>query len=905
MTDRLPIHDIEDQIVARLRQSPRIILQAPTGSGKSTQVPQILLDHGFLETGQAVVLQPQPLAARLLASRVARKRGVELGMDVGYYTHRERVAGPATKILYVTEEALLTQMRQDPELRGVKAVILDEFHERRLFSDITLARVLALQKGARPELLLVVMAPVLQAGLVERYLEPCDVVTFEGRTFPVESEYLPQRTGEKETAVWDLAADAFQQHVRAGRSGDVLVFMPGGYEVQQTIESIRQTPESKDFVLLPLHGELSPAEQDAAVAPHDQPKVVVATEIAETSLGIEGIRLVIDSGLAPVARHDGTRGINRQLVEKISRASADQRAARAGGIEPGRCVRLWASQEHWERPEHDVPEVQRLDLSQAVLTLRATGFEDARQFPWLEAPSEKAFKSAEDLLLDLGALEAVEGEDSKPDAGTPPQAASEAPPSSAPAEVGTATEAGTGPAEAATATPEAGTATAEVQAAPRTIVTELGRKLLSLPVHPRHARMLLAAQDYGCVYHACLAAALAEGGDLFVRNPGKGVDKLRDELFGHKASSDFKIFMRAWIYARDNDFGDVACRKAGIHAGSAWHVQPALERFLGTARSEGLAADEKADPGDSLAKCILVGFPDRLARRLDVGTLRCELVGGRRASLARESAVQQSPLLVAVDVREVEAADKTMVTLLTLATGVQLEWLRELFPQHIRVESRVYFEPTDRRVLAEEQVRFRGLTVGSRRIDPPPADAAAKMLAGEVIQKRLTLRNWDDTVEGWILRLNLLSKWCPELGLSPLGSEDRHHLIEQICEGASSYKAIKDREVQPVVQSWLSGPQRELLDKHAPERFVFPNGPSAKVHYSADEPPYIEVRLHELYGIRAKPRIAMAKITLFVHILGPNMRPLLITQDLATFWREQYPKMKRDLYRKFPKHEWR
>jgi ATP-dependent helicase HrpB len=221
------------------------------------------------------------------------------------------------------------------------------------------------------------------------------------------------------------------------------------------------------------------------------------------------------------------------------------------------------------------------------------------------------------------------------------------------------------------------------------------------------------------------------------------------------------------------------------------------------------------------------------------------------------------------------------------------------------MESRVYFDSIARRVLAEEQVRFRDLVVGSRQTDRPPVAEASRMLAAEVIQKRLTLRNWDDSIEQWILRLNLLSQWCPELGLSPLREEDRHHLIEQMCEGAVSYKEIKDREVKPVVQSWLSGPQRELLEKHAPERFTFPNGRTPKIQYLPEGQPYIEMRIQDLFGIRSKPKIANGKISLVVHILAPNMRPVQITQDLVSFWREQYPKIKRELQRKYPKHEWR
>jgi ATP-dependent helicase HrpB len=889
MIEKLPIYEIENELVDRLKQGRRLILQAPTGSGKSTQVPQMLLQHGLLEDGQVVVLQPRRLATRLLAARVAKERNSELGGEVGYQIRFEKVAGPNTRIKYVTEGILLRQILQDPNLTGVKAIILDEFHERHLYGDITLARALEIQETTRPDLLIIVMSATLQAGMLERYLEPCSVLKSEGRTFPVEVEYLPQKKEKdgEDTPVWDLAAQAFQKHVSAGDKGDVLVFMPGSYEINQTLEAIRQTSESSGYVLLPLHGELPPHDQDAAVSRYEQPKVVVSTNVAETSLTIEGISLVIDSGLARIPKYDANRGINTLLIEKISRASADQRSGRAGRTSPGRCARLWSSQEHWERAEHEIPEVKRLDLSEVVLNLKAAGVTDLKRFRWLEAPDDQALRHAEELLLDLGALEAT---------GPAPQPA----PAPSPTETPSPAPASGEPAEAAAPAPEPA-----AQPMVPTDLTGLGRKMLAFPVHPRYARMLLAAQEYDCVYQACLIAALTQGRDLLIRNPGKEVDGLRDELFGHRSSSDFWIAMKAWQYAADHSFRQDVCRKAGVHAMTARQVGPLLDQFLKIAQNEGLKVEKKNAANDAVEKCILIGFSDRVARRLDEGTLRCELVHGRRGNLARESAVQRNPLLAVAEIREVEGQDKTMTTILSLATAIQAEWLRELFPHDIHVSSRVYFDPASKRVLAEEQTKFRDLVVGSRRVDPPPAADAARLLAAEVEQQRLTLRNWNDEVDQWILRLNLLSQWCPDLGLTPLTDSDRHHLIEQICEGAVSYKDIKDREVKTVVRSWLSREQQDLLDKHAPERFTFSNGRSAKVHYVADGPPDLEIRIQELFGIKAAPKIANGRMTIRVHILAPNMRPVQITQDLVSFWREQYPKAKKELQRKYPKHEWR
>ena len=404
MADRLPIYEIEPDIVARLKTDRRLILSAPTGSGKSTQVPQMLLEHGFLDRGQVVILQPRRLATRLLAARVAEERHSPLGREVGYQIRFENVTSSETRIRYVTEGVLLRQMVQNPKLPGVSALIFDEFHERHLYGDITLARALDLQERERPDLLILVMSATLNADLLEDYLKPCSILTSEGRMFPVEIRYAAQPSYVSKIPVWEEAAEAFSRYLRSGGSGDVLVFMPGSYEIAQTIDALRRCGESKEFVLLPLHGELPPRDQDAAVARYHQPKVVVATNVAETSLTIDGIRCVIDSGLARIPRYDPYRGINTLTIEKISRAAADQRAGRAGRTAPGMCLRLWSEREHGDRPAQELPEVKRLDLAEVVLTLKAADVVDLRKFRWLEPPEERSLAHAEELLTDLGAL---------------------------------------------------------------------------------------------------------------------------------------------------------------------------------------------------------------------------------------------------------------------------------------------------------------------------------------------------------------------------------------------------------------------------------------------------------------------------------------------------------------------
>ncbi|HEY5043199.1 MAG TPA: ATP-dependent helicase C-terminal domain-containing protein, partial [Verrucomicrobiae bacterium] len=626
----------------------------------------------------------------------------------------------------------------------------------------------------------------------------------------------------------------------------------------------------KGFIVLPLHGELQPKDQDAAVARYRQPKVVVATNVAETSITIDGVRLVIDSGLARIARYDSNRGINTLLIEKISQANADQRTGRAGRTAPGTCIRLWSRAEHDERAPHEMPEIRRLDLAEVVLTLKAAGVEDLRKFRWLEKPDEISLTHAEELLTDLGAINRT---------GVPPVS-------------------------------NQSFAQAEQKDGDRrdacpTTITPVGRKMLAFPLHPRYARMLLAAQDFGCVHQACLVAALTQGRDLLIRNAGRDVDSAREDLLGEKASSDFWILMRAWSFAFNNQFRLDACRKLGIHAVTAKQVGPLFDQFIRIAKDEGLDTRPNEVKDEALQKCILIGFSDRVARRMDQGTLRCELVHGRRGVLARESKVQHSPLFVVAEIREIGGRDQEVNTILSLATAIEADWLRELFPDDIKSDLHVQFDAQQKRVLAAELLRFRDLALAAKRIDPPPADAAARLLADEILAGRLLLPNWDHSVEQWLARLNLLCRECADLQLPAITDDDKKAIIEQLCHGAVSYKDIKEREVKPVVMSWLSHAQRELLDKHAPERLTLPNGRTPKVSYENGRPPFISLRIQELYDVNQTPKVAMGRVPVTVHILTPGMKPIQVTQDLANFWREHYPKIKSELARKYPKHFWR
>ena len=597
----------------------------------------------------------------------------------------------------------------------------------------------------------------------------------------------------------------------------------------------------------PLHGELPPEQQDRAVQKYATRKIIVSTNVAETSLTIDGVTMVIDCGLARMARFDPHRGINTLMIEKISVASADQRAGRAGRTAPGVCVRLWAEREHANRAPQELPEVKRLDLSEVVLTLKASGIDDVMNFPWLEKPDAVGLVRAENLLVDLGAL-----------------------------------------------------------AGERKTITAVGRKMLRFPVHPRYARMLLAAEERGCVRTVALMAALTQGRNFLIRGVARDVEQAREDALGEEHASDFFLLMRAWRYADQANYGIEACRRLGIHAQGARQVGPLFEQFLEIAAKEGLDVSEQKADGAAVRKCVLAGFSDQLARRLDGGTLRCELVHNRRGVLARESVIQQAKLLVAAEISEIGRGDGEVNTLLTLATAVEEAWLQEIFPDDYREVKGVSYDATIKRVVARRERRFRDLVLEAKvSSDDAPFNEAAALLTKEVMAGRLKLEAWDDTVEQWILRVNRLAEWFPELEVNPITEADRATLIEQICYGELGYRDIKDKPVMPVLKDWLTAEQFAVLDDYLPEKLVMGNGRKARLTYAKEGPPIMSARIQELYGIEGKFTIGHGRVTVKFEVLAPNHRPIQVTDDLTNFWREQYPKVKAELSRRYPRHEWR
>jgi len=877
----LPIWRLHADLIRTLTEGNQLVLVAATGSGKTTQVPQMILDAGLVPEGrQIVVLQPRRVAARTVATRVAWERQVRLGAEVGYQVRFEDRIGDGTRIAFVTEGILLRWLQDDPRLSRIGVLIFDEFHERNLLSDVALALAKRLQATARPDLRLVVMSATLEAEPVARYLASsppgpvaaparpaAPILVSEGRTFPVEMQWLDYGDNRP---VHELAADKVERIVEAGWEGDILVFMPGKGEIQATLGALSAARLGERVALIPLHGELAPDDQDRAFQPSPVRKIVVSTNVAETSVTIDGIRHVVDGGQARMARYDAERGIQTLMVEEISRASADQRAGRAGRTAPGTCWRLWTESAHLNRPARNTPEIQRADLAEVVLLLHSLGVRQAAVFDWLDAPDKAAVLRAERLLHILGALE------------TEPAA-----------------ESGAG---------ERGSD-----------LTPVGRQMLRLPMHPRFARLLVEASRRGCVPAACLCAALVSGRDLLMRvnRDDRSMVDAR-ELFEGSPQSDFHTLLRAHQYARNAHFSLDACRRHGIHAQTARQVEDTFQQLVRIAEREGMMPREASpvptEAGDEgLLKSLCAGFVDQVCLRKDSGSLDCLLTEGRTGSLMRESVVQQAELMVVGSIREVSGRTGGVLTLLGLATAVKTEWLRELYPQHFSTSVEHVFDRLHKRVSPVRRIRFLDLVVATEHQRESDPGLSGRCLAEAFARGGFELPQLDHELKQFIARVNLIARALPQLEFPAFDGAALVAALDRAFRGLTLVKQAQSAPLKEAFRAHLAPEQIAWLDELMPVHLPWTEGRRLKLTYVEPDPdaeadeipgPEAQVKLTECFQLKTHPTVGEDAIPVRLALQTPDGKRLEVVSDFPR-WREvSYPKQRSQLRAKHPGFVW-
>ncbi len=584
----LPIDGRLEAIVASVRAERSLVLVAEPGAGKTTRVPRALLDAGFADAGEILVLEPRRLAVRMAARRVSEELGEAVGGRVGYQVRFEQKTSARTRVRFITEGILARRLTHDPKLRGVSTVIFDEFHERHLHSDLGLAQVRALQRTSRPELCLVVMSATMEAEPVAGFLG-CPIVEALGRAYPVEVDYLP---APDERRLEKLVEVALRRLTRDGADGDVLVFLPGAGEIRRAQENCAPVCAQRGMDLVLLHGDLPASEQDRAVRPGRRPKLILSTNVAETSVTIPSVVSVIDSGLARIARHSPWTGLPTLETAKISQASAKQRAGRAGRTGPGRCLRLYTEHDHRTRQAHDEPEIRRVDLAETVLSLRAAGH-DPERFDYFEPPPIAALAAATGLLRSLGAVDEDE-------------------------------------------------------------LTERGQKMLKLPVHPRLARLALEADERGVGPRGCLVAALV--GEREIRRAARtsfGPNAMRHDEVG---GSDLLARLEAFEAAEVDGISARTCKAHGLEVASTLSVARARDQLTRALRCGAVAEASLMDEEEALLISTLAAFPDRVGKRREARSDAVVLSGGGSAKLSPVSVVREAELMVAVDVAKQRGA---------------------------------------------------------------------------------------------------------------------------------------------------------------------------------------------------------------------------------------------------------
>ena len=863
-----PIDAILPDLVAALSVGRAAVLQAPPGAGKTTRVPLALLDSGWLGGSKIVMLEPRRLAARAAATYMARLLGERVGETVGYRVRLDTRVGPRTRIEVVTEGILVRMLQDDPGLEGIGVVIFDEFHERSIHADLGLALALQTRAVLRSDLRLLVMSATLDGAPVAALLGGAPIVTSEGREFPVETRYVPRRAEQRIEA--QVAATV--RNVLVRESGDVLVFLPGAGEIRRVASMLEDSPLPDDVRVVPLHGTMPLEQQDVAIAasPAGRRKVVLATSIAETSLTIEGVRVVIDSGLMRVPRFSPATGMSRLETRRVSRASADQRRGRAGRTAPGIAYRLWSEHEAGHLVAHASPEILEADLAPVALALAEAGVASVDELAWLDPPPAAAYAQARELLEQLGALDA------------------------------------------------------------RGSVTAHGRKMATLSMHPRLAHMLLAAPPDRAGL-ACDVAALlterdvlrAEGGpsdaDLRLR-----IEALRDtnrDGIGsiHGLSIDPDAMRRAREQARDwRRQLSVVGRGRDTARGT-----PSAPPPSGSRDDPGDApASRSRDEIESAGLLLALAYPDRVAqRRTTDGGSR----GGRRAPTGQagssgstpparfllrngRGAVLPSPqtLSAAPYIVVAELDDQRPEARIFLAAPVSLAELEEQFADDITRDDLIAFDPATRTVIARRRTTLGAIVLADAPLrDPDPAAMSAILLA-ELQAAGAAELPWSEQARRFRERIGFASlhePGLPDVSDAALTASMPEWLGPAVV-GLRRMDDVPRIDLAEALGRLMDWKQRAAVDEIAPTHITVPSGSRVPVDYSDPAAPVLAVRLQEMFGCRDTPRIARGQVPLTLHLLSPAHRPVQVTRDLANFWRTSYFDVRKDLRGRYPKHHW-
>ena len=801
----LPIEHILQDLRSALHTANNVILTAEPGAGKTTVVPVALLNEVWLNSLKIVMLEPRRIAAIRSAEYMSEQRGERAGGTIGYRIRGESVVGKETRIEVVTEGILTRMLQQDASLPGIGLLIFDEFHERSIHADLGLALALDVQQHLRPDLKIIVMSATIDTGAISSLMNDAPVISSKGRTYPVTVRYLPQLvTGPVETA----AANAVSRSLKDDE-GDILVFLPGQREILKTESLLRQKELSSSVSIHLLFGEASSEQQRNALrsAGVGTRKVILATNIAETSLTIDGVRVVIDSGLSRTAVFDPRRGMTGLVTVPVSQASADQRKGRAGRQYEGICYRLWQEHQHVNLQPFTLPEILSSDLAPFAMELALWGDGEAKNLKFLDPPPPAHLEQARDLLSFLGALDGKGN------------------------------------------------------------LTVHGREMASLPVHPRIAHMLLRGKELSLGGLACDLAALLDD---------------RDAVRG-KGESDIDLHLRF-------------TRVLGNSTPLPKRIREQTDRLR---RLLDLQRIPTKSSIDSLGLLLAFAYPDRIGKRKTEE--RYQLSGNMVASLPKGSALSRHEFLA---VGEVDGAGSDIR--IYLAEPLTKDELIKNFSGQITEKKELQWDERSQSVLSRSVTRLGSLELSERSIIPEQNDAQ-ELIIRAIQEHGLSILPWNKESDElrrrseWLRTQGIVTEW-PDLSDEQLLATMKDWLAP-FLNGITRFAQLSKLSMIDILRSLFPYQNMKDLDRLAPTHLTVPTGSSIPIDYSSEQP-VLAVRLQEMFGETMTPTVAGGARKVLLHLLSPARRPLAVTQDLPSFWKNAYQDVRKDMRGQYPKHYW-
>lgn len=804
----LPITEIIGDTRRKLAEHNTLILQAPPGAGKSTWLPLQLLNEPWLGGKKIFMLEPRRLAAKTVAARLSSQLDEEPGETVGYRIRFENKTGKSTRLEILTEGILTRMLQQDGALEDAGLVIFDEFHERSLHADLALALCREVQSVLRPELRILIMSATLDGEKLSALLGNAPILTSKGRQYPVTFHYV----GSDDQLPLPLQMARTIKRAMKENDGDVLAFFPGAGEISRTAEILQN--ENSGAMIYPLYGDMPLQQQQEAIQPdrHGLRKIVLATSIAETSLTIEGIKIVVDCGYSRVPRFDPGSGLTRLETIRVTKDAAEQRAGRAGRLGPGVCYRLWTEGFQHHLVPHRSPEILEADLAPLVLDLANWGTGDIHSLTWLTPPPSGTVLQAKELLRQLGALEGEK-------------------------------------------------------------ITARGKEMLRLPTHPRIAHLLTEAQRSGHSALAADVAALLEERDPLPRDSGADL-VLRIEV------------LRKW---RNKEYVNVDRKR--------------LERIERIAQQwrklSGVPVDNSAPVHEDVGRLLAAAYPERIAKQ-EPGN-RFRLAGGRMARLKEHDSLAGEKWIAVAHLD----AGMTGEGRIFLAAPLDPADIAHLAYENKTLD----WDSQKGELVARLEKKVGDIILESTPLKTVSTEERVAILLNAVKADGLALLEWTEAVNDWIARVASLCRWRPEEGWP---DTSREHLLATAEEWLAPYlENVKRRDdfrrldLYTILSSSLPWAEQQRLEKLAPEKIPVPSGSLIRIKYSEDgSPPVLAVRLQEIFGMLETPVVNDGRTKLMVHLLSPAYRPVQVTQDLVSFWKNTYAEVRKELRVRYPKHYW-